>query len=242
MKKIITILSCTMIAGLVQASLVTLDTTSMQTVFGTTDNVETALTGGSQAWAVGETVVLKWDMAMSGGVDPIYSASANWSFGLRDSTDSYAAVTSLRMTATPPLWSSSLDSSAGGPGSATADLGSSYRKSATGVTAGAYDLKQSGDAAQFEMSVKRSALTTYEFTTVWKDTAGSLLQQDTWTDDNGVQMDSFDNVIFATRLSSTGVVGTMSNITLEVIPEPASLGLIAAAGVGLIGLRRIFMV
>ena len=242
MKKIITILSCTMIAGLVQASMITLDATSLQTVFGTTDKVETALTAGSQAWAVGETVILKWDMAISGGIDPTYSASANWSFGFRDSTASYGAVTSLRVGATPPLWSSSLDSSASGAGSTTADLGSSYRKSATGVAAGAYDLKQSGDAAQFEMSVKRTSATSYDFTTSWKDTAGGLLQQDTWTDDNGVQMDSFDNVLFATRLSSTDVVGTMSDITLEVIPEPATLGLISAAGIGLIGLRRFFMV
>ena len=239
MKKKVMILACAMVAGLVQADVVALDATSESiTANGGTQGKSITLTDGAKAFNIDDTVKITFDLGIAGA--PTYGASANWSVGFIDST-AHGAVLSLRLNGNA-LWSASVDSGAGGPGSNTANLSSSYRESATGVHGTAYDLKNDGEIAKFELQVTKNSATEYDFLAYRKDDSGNVLQTFSKTHDLGVELEDINTISFGNRATTGTVTGNLTNLTLEVIPEPATLGLIAGVGAGLFGLRRFFMI
>lgn len=172
------------------------------------------LAGGAVAFTIGDTARLTWELGIDG--TPTYGASANWSVGFID-TNAHGAVLSLRLNGTP-LWSASVDASAGGPGSNTADLGSDYRETATNLTNTAFDLKDDGERAKFELNVTKTTATEYAFVAHWKDLDGNILQTFSKSYDAAVEIENINTLSFGNRVTTGSVTGNLTNLTLDMNP------------------------
>lgn len=112
-----------------------------------------------------------------------------------------------------------------------------YAVSSVDGTSG--DLKNVGDVGYFTFSATNTGTGSNDLTLVWSDGG---VNQDTfaWTTGDTPLIDSLDRMSVGIPVLDSAT--QTANLTVEVIPEPATLGLIASVGLGLIGLRRFFMV
>ncbi|VGO15383.1 hypothetical protein PDESU_03966 [Pontiella desulfatans] len=219
MKKTIFLTALAMAAGLAQAGIVALDTNAASIVSnGGTQGADITLTDGTHAFNVGETVKMTWDLGITG--TPAYSASANWSVGFLDGAGHGAAL-SIRLNGAA-LWNASTDDNAPTADNNTALLGTADRESATNADGTAYDLKDDGESAQFELQVTKVSSNEYNYVARWKDTGGTVLDSISKTYDLGVELSNIASVSFGNRATSGSVTGNLSNLTLEVLTPPSS--------------------
>ncbi|VGO15382.1 hypothetical protein PDESU_03965 [Pontiella desulfatans] len=240
MEKTVLLAVFAMCAGLAQAEIIALDSTSSQIVTdGTTTGNSIGVTAGSRVFAIGETAIVTAQLTMTG--TPAYNASANWTLGFRDNVNEVGSALSIRLNSVP-LWNASTDSSAASAGGNTADLGTTERESTTNVDGTTADMKTDGDVSLLEMRVTKVSATQYGYVAYWKDGSGNTLESLSKTYDLGKEIASITDVTFGNRATTTTVTGALTNIQLEVIPEPATLGLITALGTGLLVVRRFFVI
>lgn len=106
----------------------------------------------------------------------------------------------------------------------------------TNVPSNAFILQ--GDSATVTLSATRTAANQFDVSFTWDDVTVSTNSISTLDGDDITSIGAIGIRLFG----STGNEYTVSNLSIGVIPEPATLGLIGVVGVGLIGIRRIFLI
>ncbi|VGO15434.1 hypothetical protein PDESU_04017 [Pontiella desulfatans] len=188
------------------------------------------------------------DLTGSNGKTLAKDETLVWSFDVKADTIVAAADRDFRFS----LWDQDNDGlsvrvdwgSAGGTflqyGWANAQPGTgyigAYDVDVTSTDAPTLDLGQTSAPVHFEVSIKKNNTTSINDVIIKID---DQTYSNTFTGVN-----AFNNVdLVGFRMADAQASGfTVSNMSMQIIPEPATLGLIVAMGVGLVGVRRLFMV
>lgn len=202
--------------------------------------------GGDLVWDVGETFSMQFDITVT---NPDYiSNSGGLQIALGDNSEALGFGIRFSSGGTK-YWNTAVDSSAGGGGGFSVPLGSSSDRTAVSnsVIGSSFDLQDDGESARFLFVATRTATDVYDLSVTWSDLAGTAsdtlsITRTAVSAGAGDTVDSFTEII--TRITDTGDIAgsayNMSNFSVSVIPEPATLGLVAMVGAGLLGVRRLF--
>ncbi|VGO18693.1 PEP-CTERM sorting domain-containing protein [Pontiella sulfatireligans] len=201
--------------------------------------------GVNRAWNDGETVAIEFDVQVLASTDPVdYNTGAmTLGFGLGDNVE--AICWGIKhQNYNYQFANIDIDTGAGGAGSLSANLlSSSDRVRYTGIENTAYDLYDNNETAHMILTAKHNGGTSYDLSWTVQNTAtpaNSFTMS--VTRDEGVKIDFIDEFHVRRNLTSGTADYAFSNVQIEVIPEPATLGLVAFIGAGLLFVRRRFMI
>lgn len=202
----------------------------------------TVIDGNNRAYQSGA------DLTGSNGKTLARDETLVWSFDVKADTIVAAADRDFRFS----LWDTNNDGlsarvdwgSAGGTfinyGWANAQPGTgyigAYDTNVTSTDKPTLDLGQTTTPVHFEVSIHKNNTTSINDVTIKID--------DQTYSNTFIGVNPFNNVNLAGfRMSDSQASGfTVSNMSMQVIPEPATIGLLSAFGIGLIWIRRVFAV
>ena len=212
-----------------------------QKTFDLTDSVS----GLAPTVASGETLSIQFKVTVNSTTN---SLAPDWSnnnynnmrigFGNTTTTQAVGVAVKLYNGAAKVRNGEDTDSSSAG----TFGLSSGASTTGTGFEVGANGrLNDIGDVAYFTYTIENTGLA-LNTTMVMSDAeTGGTATTVAYTT-TGITAGSWDAVDWMGFRPDNNLAANTPNITVEVIPEPATLGLIAMFGVGLIGVRRLFMI
>ncbi|VGO18690.1 hypothetical protein SCARR_00743 [Pontiella sulfatireligans] len=177
--------------------------------------------GSNRVWNVGETLIMEFDCYnISANAFAWNTSSMTLGFGIGDNAE--AICWGLKhQTSTYQFGNISIDTSAGGAGSMSANLlSSSDRERLTGIEGTTYDLYGPLEAAHFILSAKYIGGTEYELSMTMSEignTNNSLTINR--TRDEGVVIDAIDEFHIRFNLASGSTEFSFSNVVIKVETE-----------------------
>lgn len=239
-KKMALVGAMMVVAGVVSADVLTRDNsaTFIPTITdgGSTAKALINASGGDLNWDIGETFGMTFDLAVTNPDPSTGGGSTTIIVGIGDNSE--ALGFGLGMWDSRDFVAAGIDNDAPGAGNFGISVGSSSPRIDFAVAA-ANDLRQTGESASFAMTVLRADIDTYDFSVTWAGVVNTW-SIDAATTGTGDTVDTFHEVMLRVNdgtAQTTDTVG-LTNLSMTVIPEPATLGLVGVAGIAILGVRR----
>lgn len=199
------------------------------------------ISGGDLTWDIGETFGMTFDMTVTDPDLSLGGGSPTIAIGVGDNSEGLGFGIG-QWDASKDWIVAGIDASAPGAGNFGINPNSGSPRIDSAV-ADANDLRDDGETASFAMTVLRADIDTYDFSVTWAGVT-DVWSIDAATTGTGDTVDTFHEVLLRVNESgsTTGNELAITNLSMTVIPEPATLGLISAVGVGLLFIRRFFQI
>ncbi|MDF7822765.1 PEP-CTERM sorting domain-containing protein [Pontiellaceae bacterium B12227] len=207
-------------------------TTSIRSL--TTAIQEVGTHNRNTALNVGDTYTASFNMKNNTANVPLWASSGSISIGIQDSDTAVGLGVSFFLDGGNNHLRIGADTSTGGAG----NFGTIWNGSNIAGDP-AIDFESGFNNGDMVFSVERTALQSYDLSWTWGTAAPATATV------SGFTFDSLDNFLIRVNSLQTGSPDSqlaITNFTSEVIPEPATLGLVAMVGGGLLFIRRRFMI